>query len=81
MNKNAITLTTLAARLERAIHCDVGMKGLMILLYGWRVKYGIIDNFTMSSRRTQAGEAYLTIAEVVHFSHYAGYDLTLEWEK
>ena len=99
MNKNAITLTTLAARLERAIHCDVGMKGLRILLYGWarkknwninalfwtrekrdgepwRVKYGIIDNFTMSSRRTKAGEAYLTISEAVHFSQYAGYDLT-----
>jgi hypothetical protein len=52
------------------------MKGLRILLYGWRVKYGIIDGFTMSSRRTKAGEAYLTISEVVHFSQYAGYDLT-----
>ena len=76
MRKNAITLTTLAARLERAIHCDVGMKGLRILLYGWRVKYGIIDNFTMTSRRTQTGEAFLTISEAVHFSQYAGYDLT-----
>ena len=76
MNKNAITLTTLAARLERAIHADVGMKGLKILLYGWRVKYGIVDGFTMTNRRTQSGEAYLTIPEAVHFSQYAGYDLT-----
>ena len=76
MRKNAITLTTLAARLERAIHCDVGMKGLKILLYGWRVKYGIIDNFTMTSRRTKAGEAFLTISEAVHFSKHCGYDLT-----
>ena len=38
MKKEAITLTTLAARLERAIHADVGMKGLNTLLYGWARK-------------------------------------------
>ena len=76
MSKNAITLTTLCARLERAIHADVGMQGLKTLLYGWRVKYGMIDLFTMTSRRKQAGEAYLTYPEAVHFSQYCGYDLT-----
>ena len=76
MNKNAITLTTLAARLERAIHCDVGMKGLNTLLYGWKMKYHILDTHTITSRRTQAGEAFLTISEAMHFSQYAGYDLT-----
>ena len=76
MKKDAITLTTLAARLERAIHKDVGMQGLKILLYGWRMKYGIIDMFTFTSRKTQAGEPYLTYPEAVHFSEYAGYDLT-----
>lgn len=76
MNKDCIPLTTLAARLERAIHCDVGMKGLQTLLYGWRVKYGIIDGYTMTSRRSQAGEPYLTHSEANLFSHYAGYDLT-----
>ena len=76
MNKDAITLTTLCGRLERAIHCDVGMQGLRILLYGWRVKYGIIDGYTMTSRRKQAGEPYLTYSEANLFSHYAGYDLT-----
>ncbi len=78
MRKDAITLTTLAARLERAIHADVGMKGLHTLLYGWRVKYGVIDGYTMTSRRTQAGEAYLTLSEARLFSHYAGYDLTVD---
>ena len=78
MSKNAITLTTLCARLERAIHADVGMKGLKILLYGWRVKYGMIDIFTFTSRKSQAGEAYLTYPEAVHFSNYCGYDLTID---
>ena len=36
---NGILLTTLAARLERAINADVGMKGLKILIYGWKRKY------------------------------------------
>ena len=76
MKKDAITLTTLAARLERAIHADVGMQGLKILLYGWRMKYGMIDLFTFTCRRKQAGEPYLTYPEAVHFSSYCGYDLT-----
>ena len=78
MKKDAITLTTLCARLERAIHAGVGMQGLKILLYGWRVKYGMIDLFTLPNRRAQAGEAYLTYPEAIHFSNYCGYDLTLD---
>jgi len=78
MKKDPITLTSLCARLERAIHADVGMQGLKTLLYGWRVKYGMIDLFTMTSRRKQAGEAYLTYPEAVHFSQYCGYDLTAD---
>ena len=38
MKKDAITLTTLAARLERAIHKGVGLQGLKVLLYGWKMK-------------------------------------------
>jgi hypothetical protein len=71
-----IPLITLAGRLERAIHADVGMEGLRTLLYGWRVKYHIIEVYTMTNRRTESGEAYLTYAETVHFSQYCGYDLT-----
>ena len=78
MNKNAITLTTLAARLERAIHCDVGMKGLKILLYGWmkkRARHGL-RTVNFAARGSYSGECYLTPNEAYEFSDYAGYDLT-----
>ena len=75
MIKDAITLTTLAARLERAIHCDVGLQGLNILLYGWMQKGGI-SRTTLFMRKKSAGEEYLTPEEVRNFSSYAGYDLS-----
>lgn len=71
-----IPLTTLAGRLERAIHCDVGMQGLYTMLYGWRMKYHLIQEHTFHVRRAQTGEAYLTLPEAIHFSNYCGYDLT-----
>ena len=76
MKQNAITLTTLCARLERAIHADVGMKGLMTLLYGWKMKDHIINDHTFTSRESRSGEAYLTELEARQFSNYCGYDLT-----
>ena len=76
MKKDAILLTTLAARLERAIHCDVGMQGLYVLLYGWRIKYHLIKDHTFHDRRKQDGEPYMTRSEAIHFSNYCGYDLT-----
>jgi hypothetical protein len=76
MKKGAITLTTLAARLERAIHCDVGMQGLKILIYGWRMKYHLIEDHTFHCRKQEDGEAWLSQSEAEHFSHYCGYDLT-----
>ena len=75
MKKNAILLTTLAARLERAIHCDVGMQGLKTLLYGW-MKKGGVSRTTLFMRKKSAGEEYLTPEEVRNFSSYAGYDLS-----
>ena len=76
MKKDAITLTTLAARLERAIHAEVGMQGLKILLYGWRMKYHLIEDHTFYNRQKEDGEAWLSYGEVLSFSKYAGYDLT-----
>ena len=76
MKKDAITLTTLAARLERAIHADVGMHGLKILLYGWKTKYGLIGDHTLAFREKADGEQWLSMAEASHFSRYCGYDLT-----
>ena len=76
MKKNAVTFAQLTARLEKAIHCDVGMKGLKILLYGWRMKYHLIEDHTMHCRRQEDGEPWLTLGEAYHFSRYCGYDLT-----
>ena len=73
---NGILLTTLAARLERAIHADVGMRGLKILIYGWKRKHHVIDDFTFYNRSKEDGEAYLTPGETVSLSNYVGYDLT-----
>ncbi len=76
MMKHAITFTQLTARLERAIHADVGLQGLNILLYGWRMKYHLIQEHTFHMRRIRDGDAYLTRSEAIHFSQYCGYDLT-----
>ena len=76
MKKDSITLTTLAARLERAIHTDVGMHGLKILLYGWKTKYGLISDHTLTLRNQADGEPWLSLSEAIHFSKYCGYDLT-----
>ena len=71
-----IPLTTLAARLEKAIHADVGMQGLKTLLYGWKMKDHVINDHTFNNRVLQSGEAYLTQHEAKQFSQYCGYDLT-----
>ena len=76
MKKDAITLTTLTARLERAIHADVGMKGLRILIYGWKTKYNLIGDHTLTARAQYDGEAWLSLGETISLSRYAGYDLT-----
>ena len=76
MKKDAITLSTLCARLEKAIHADVGLKGLNILLYGWRMKYRLIQDHTFYDRQKKDGEPWLSFGEALHFSRYAGYDLT-----
>ena len=73
---NGIFLTTLAERLERAIHADVGMKGLKILIYGWKMRYHLIDDYTFYNRAKEDGEAWLSLSETMSLSHYAGYDLT-----
>ena len=75
MKKDAITLTELAARLERAIHCDVGMEGLKTLLHGW-LRKGVVSQETLRQRKKADGEAWLSFYEAVNFSDYAGYDLS-----
>ena len=76
MKKNAITFPQLAARLERAIHCDVGLHGLNILIYGWRKKYRMVSHDTIRQRKCLDGVEWLSLQEAQSFSKYAGYDLT-----
>lgn len=73
--KERYYLTTLAANLERAIHADVGMEGLEILLHGW-IRKGGISRETLRTRQKRDGEAWLSNYEAISFSEYAGYDLT-----
>ena len=76
--KNAVTFAQLTARLERAIHADVGERGLNILLYGWICKYGKVSRPVLNLRKHRGGEYWLTAGEAEHFSNYTGYDLTKE---
>ena len=68
-------MAQLAANLEKAIHCDVGMHGLRILLYGWMKKTQLVSNSLLNERKRKKGEMYLTEREAKSFSKYAGYDL------
>lgn len=71
------SFTKLAAALERAIKCDVGMKGLDVLMYGF-IQKGGVKRTTLKMREKKNGEKYLTEEEAIKFSQYAGYDLTSE---
>ena len=73
--KKKYSLAQLATNLEKAIHCDVGMHGLRILLYGWMKKTQLVDNKILNDRKQMRGEQYLTAHEALSFSKYAGYDL------
>jgi len=56
-------------RLEHYLHCDVGYEGFEILLFGWIRKHHF--NRSKFSMRD-----YLSGAEILSFSEYAGYDLS-----
>ena len=76
MRKDAITFEQLTARLERAIHCDVGLKGLNTLIYGWITKHGRCSRAQLCMRNNEDGQFWLDLPEAEHFSQYVGYDLT-----
>ena len=76
MNKKKYSMAQLAANLEKAIHCDVGIYGLNILLYGWRRKTGLAANTILRERKRKHGFQFLYEDEVKLFSLYVGYDLT-----
>ena len=76
MNKRKYSMAQLAANLEKAIHCNVGVYGLNILLYGWRRKHTAITYAVLSDRKKKHGFQFLYEDEVKIFSKYVGYDLT-----
>lgn len=83
MTEPKIPFTVIAARLEQAIHTDVGLHGLHVLLCGWQRKrrlrgFGRI-NFTQRAKDDkELHEPYLFQSELVSFGKYAGYDLTFD---
>ena len=82
MNEQKVYFNTIAARLERAIECNVGMHGLEVLLSGWnnhRVRHGYGRiNFAQREQDDLIQERYLFLDELIAFSRYAGYNLTRE---
>ena len=76
MKEGAILLTTICARLERAIHAAVGMKGLETMMYGWAKKKNFNLNALLWMREKRNGEPFLTPNELKELSEYVGYDLT-----
>ncbi len=76
MNKRKYSMAQLATNLEKAIQCDVGMRGLRILLYGWMKKTQLVNNKLLNERKRKKGVMFLTEKEANSFSKYAGYDLT-----
>ena len=63
MKKDAVTFAQLTARLERAIHADVGLQGLNILLYGWITKYGKVTRIILNLRNIIAKTKCLHFAK------------------
>lgn len=68
-----ITKQQLAHNLNRAIRCNVGERGINILLYGW-MKH---RHFGHKYRKALYNRPWLYITEALDFSDYAGYDLTV----
>ena len=75
--KERYYFSQLAAALERALQCDVGLEGLETLVHGW-IRKGGISRETLRKRLQRDGEKWLTLYEAKSLSEYAGYDLTVE---
>ena len=67
-----VTKEELVKRLEAILGVEVGLKGLNILLYGWKKarKYDAVYRQVLTNRN------WMWIVEVTDFSEYAGYDLS-----
>ena len=67
--KKKFYFADIVRRLEALLHCDVGMQGFKILLYGWRIKHHFPEYQFY-------GRNYMNGTEMLSFSEYAGYDLS-----
>ena len=67
--KKKFYFTDIVRRLETLLHCDVGMQGFKIRLYGWRIKLHFPEYQFY-------GRNYMNGTEMLSFSEYAGYDLS-----
>ena len=67
-----VSKQALVERLETILGEAVGLKGLNILLYGWKKarRYGAVYCQVLTNRD------WMYITEVIDFSEYAGYDLS-----
>ena len=67
-----VTKEELVKRLEAILGVEVGLKGLNILLYGWKKarRYGAVYCQVLTNRN------WMYITEVLDFSEYAQYDLS-----
>ena len=75
--KERYYFSQLAAALERALQCDIGLEGLETLVHGW-IRKGGISRETLRKRLQRDGEKWLTIYEAKSLSEYAGYDLMVD---
>lgn len=69
--KKRFYYTEIVRRLEAYIHAEVRKEGFEILLYGWIRKHHF-------NRSKYSMRNWLSGAEILSFSDYAGYDLTKE---
>ncbi len=68
-----IPKSQLVTNLNRILATDVGMEGLLTLLYGW-FHY---RNYGAKYRHAVHARDWLYITEVQDLSDYAGYDLSV----
>ena len=73
-----IPLSEVCKRLGKAMNYTVGMNHIAILMHGWQKRRpDEAPTFsTLSMRKKNDGEAWLSQRELTALSSYAGYDLT-----
>ena len=76
--QGAVVFSALIERLSKAVGCPLASKHLAVLMYGWRKKQpDKAPSFsTLSIRKRDFEDVFLTDEETANLSKYAGYELT-----